>query len=147
MNILAILYFLVSFFYIFFAVALLFFPKKIKLLFPALFPLLESFRFPLIINTICLASVGIFLYLIGSELILSSLWGWYFAFVLSLWEIFLVFGFYLPHKKHWSAAIHFALHLFLVVMIANIIILGYSLQINTMQSQFTTTMNVTGLLP
>lgn len=135
MNILAALYYLVSFFYLFSALALLFFPEKMRRLLRTLFPLLESFHFPLVTNVVCLTVDGIALYLVGSELAAYSLWGWYFAFIFSALEVFLAFGFYLPNRKYWNAVVHFVVHIFLVIVIANIIVYGYSLQLNNIQTQ------------
>jgi hypothetical protein len=128
MNILAILstlYYLVSGFYLFFALLFLFFPKFIRRFLPSLFPLLDSFHPAPLTTSICLAIVGVVLYQVGHGLALHSLWeGLYPALVLSAWEVFLSLGFYLPRQKHLNAIGHFVVHMLLAVLILQIALFG-----------------------
>lgn len=113
-----IIYNLVALFYLICGVLVLLYPKQIENHLETLFPLLISFKYNQIVNSLNLILIGAFLIIVGKLISLHHLAGIYFALILSAFEIYLGVKFYYMEKKDLTQAnIHVIVHVILCVIL------------------------------
>ncbi len=125
-ELLSIVYYTVSIFYLCSSFVLLFFPYFIKKHIPILFPLLHSFDLSDRWNITHLFSVGTILFGTAVLLTYHTLLGLYLAIVFSVWEIYLAFALYLKKEEPLNAFLHLILHIAIIIFVGHIILSFYS---------------------
>lgn len=129
-------YIAVSLFYIFSGVILLIQPNFIKHKFQSFFPLLNSFKYSNIINSVNLIAVGLLLLLIVKLLEDWSVIGLFFALTLSGLEVYLGFKFYYHEQKNVpQALIHIILHSIIVGVVIFFMVFYLSAEISMIKNQ------------
>ena len=117
-TILSILYYLVSLFYLTFGVLLLTYPQFVEHHVKPLFPVLASFKYQRIGNSINLILVGIILLLVGNLITEASIYGFFIAIILSGLEVYLgIVFYYFEERNITQSIIHFVLHIIFVLVI------------------------------
>ncbi len=117
-TILSAIYYLISLFYLSFGVLLLTHPHFVEHHIRPLFPLLASFKYQRIGNSINLILVGVILLLVGNLIVESSVYGFFLALTLSGLEVYLGIVFYYFEERNIPQSIlHFVLHLIIVFVI------------------------------
>lgn len=130
-----IIYNLVALFYLVCGVLLLLYPNRIETLLKKLFPLLASFKYSALVNSLNLILVGSLLIIVGKLIGQHNIIGIYFALVLSALEVYLGFKFYYFEERDVTQAnIHVILHSLLCVILIGMSLLYFSDQISNLHN-------------
>lgn len=129
-------YYLVAIFYFVFGILLLSHPHFVQKHLKPCFPLLASYRYQQVVNSLNLITVGLGLLIIGKLLEQKTFLGFFIALILSGLEIYLSIAFYYYEEKNVSQAIiHFFLHIILIVIIGAFILSSFSSEISELSHQ------------
>lgn len=133
---LIIAYYLVAVFYCVFGILLLTHPHFCEQHLKVCFPLLASYRYQRVVNSLNLISIGLGLIIIGQLLAQGALIGFFLALVLSGLEMYLGISFYyLEERNLTQAIIHFWLHIILMVAIGAFILSSFGQEITLLRTQ------------
>lgn len=135
-TVLIIAYYLVAVFYCSFGILLLTHPHFCEQHLRVCFPLLASYRYQRVVNSLNLISIGLGLIIIGQLLAQDSLAGFFLALVLSGLETYLGIAFYYFEERNLTQAIiHFWLHIILVVALGAFILSSFAPEITLIRTQ------------
>lgn len=138
-TLLYVVYYAVALFYLLFGVLLLTHPHLSEKRLKKCFPLLASYKYQRIANSINLTSIGAGLLIIGNMIKLDVFAGFLFALILSALEVYLgIMFYYIEERDMTQAVIHVVLHILIVFLIGIFILQHYSHQIYTMQHETAT---------
>lgn len=133
-TILSVIYYLVSLLYLSFGVLLLTYPHFVEHHIKPLFPLLASFKYQRIGNSINLVIVGTTLLVVGKLIMISNIYGFFIALILSGLEVYLGIAFYYFEERDITQSVlHFVLHLIFVLVIGSFMLSYFSVEITRVE--------------
>jgi hypothetical protein len=136
------IYIAVSLFYIVCGVVLLLKPQYIQNHIKPLFPVLESFKYQTVTNSINLIGVGLILLSIVKLLENWSVVGLFIAVIISGLEVYLGVKFYYHERNNVSQTlIHVILHTIIIGAVIFFIVIYLSPELSLIQNQAATTFN------
>lgn len=135
-------YYLVALFYLAAGILLLIYPHLIEVHLKKCFPLLASYRYQRIANSVNLIAIGIGLLIIGNMIVEKEFFGFFVALMLSGLEMYLGIAFYFFEERDLpQAIIHVVLHVILLTAIGVFILHNFSPQIDEFRGQAATALS------